>query len=413
MWNTMSTETAVVGRDWERWRAIMTVARLFEQHGVAHLTSDMLKIMSGYQEQKDDLEGTSRIVLVIRALMRLVKLPEADKWTSADVSDMSETRVRVQASQVVDMIKIALQEDSEDEDEGERDEGEVKQKTSRWPNAKAVGIILSKLRLPKDRETSSGRVRHRLISQKEVLQLAIAHHLVHLTNNMSDMSAHVHMSDDTSLADGNEVPPADTLPPHGADGVNGAHGAAGAGKPTMSCPTVGDWVLPLSEQGDITADPAFPLPYLITKIEQHSDGQCYARFLETGKYWPLAQCENTDPPMPPNNAPTTHTPSASGPSGISSRVAQPGSPDGTADHSAENGEGDMTQGLQAGDWVWLCAANGDRRYLAPCQIDTIDCHTDGTPYARFLNMVGEWSLAQCQRADPPAPATPPANTEDF
>ena len=82
MWNTMSTETSVVGRDWERWRAIMTVARLFEQHGVADLTSDMVKIMSGYQEQKDDLEGTSRIVLVIRALMRLLKLPETDKWTS-------------------------------------------------------------------------------------------------------------------------------------------------------------------------------------------------------------------------------------------------------------------------------------------------------------------------------------------
>jgi hypothetical protein len=236
--------------------------------------------------------------------MRLVKLPEADKWTSSDVSDMSETRVSVQASQVVDMIKIALQEDSEDEDEGERDEGEVKQKTSRWPNAQAVGIILSKLRLPKDRETSSGRGRHRLISQKEVLQLAIAHHLVHLTNNMSDMSELVHLSDDTSLADGGDVPPAATPPPHGANGANGVHGAADAGKPTMSCPTVGDWVLPLSAHGDITADPAFPLPYLITTIEQHSDGQFYAQFFETGKYWPLALCEKAEPPMPPNNANT-------------------------------------------------------------------------------------------------------------
>ena len=49
-------------------------------------------------------------------------------------------RVRVQASQVVDMIKIALQEDSEDEGEGAGEEDEVKQKTARWPNAKAVGI---------------------------------------------------------------------------------------------------------------------------------------------------------------------------------------------------------------------------------------------------------------------------------
>ena len=93
MWNTMSAETSVVGRDWERWRAIMTVARLFEQHGVTDLTSDMLKIMSGYQEQHDDFEGTSRIVLVIQALMRIVELPDADKWTSADMSDMSDTRV--------------------------------------------------------------------------------------------------------------------------------------------------------------------------------------------------------------------------------------------------------------------------------------------------------------------------------
>ena len=238
MWNTMSTETAVVGRDWERWRAIITVARLFEQHGVADLTSDMVKIMSGYQEQKDDLEGTSRIVLVIRALMRLVKLPEADKWTRSDVSDMSETRVRVQASQVVDMIKIALQEDSEDEGEGAGEEDEVKQKTARWPNAKAVGILLSKLRLPKDRETSSGRRRHRLISPKEVLQLAIAHHLVHLTNNMSDMSAHVHMSDDTPLADSGDVSPANTSPPHGA---NGATGSPGLPIPCAVCGSTTRW----------------------------------------------------------------------------------------------------------------------------------------------------------------------------
>jgi hypothetical protein len=146
---------------------------------------------------------------------------------------MSETRVRVQASQVVDMIKIALQEDSEEEDEGEGEEGEGKQKTSRWPNAKAVGIILSKLRLPKERATSSRRGRHRLISPKEVLQLAIAHHLVHLTNTMSDMSAHVHMSDDTSLAEGGDVPPADT-PPH-----NRANGATGSPRLPIPCAVCG------------------------------------------------------------------------------------------------------------------------------------------------------------------------------
>ena len=107
MWNNMSAETSVVGRDWERWRAVMTVARLFEHHGVARLMSDMMKIMSTYNEQRDDLEGTSRISYVIQALMRIVGLPDADKWTSADVADMSTVDTHVQASHIVDMVGLS------------------------------------------------------------------------------------------------------------------------------------------------------------------------------------------------------------------------------------------------------------------------------------------------------------------
>jgi hypothetical protein len=61
---------------------------------------------------------------------------------------------------------------------------------------------------------------------------------------------------------------------------------------------VGDWVLPLSVEGVIIPDKEFPPPYLISKIEPGSDGALYAQFVETGKYWPLAQCERTDPPAP-------------------------------------------------------------------------------------------------------------------
>jgi len=57
-------------------------------------------------------------------------------------------------------------------------------------------------------------------------------------------------------------------------------------------------VLPLSEDGVIIPDDGFPPSYLITEIEQHNDGQVFARFLKTGKYWPLAQCERTNPPAP-------------------------------------------------------------------------------------------------------------------
>jgi hypothetical protein len=120
---------------------------------------------------------------------------------------MSTEMVKVQASQIATTIKTLLQEDGEDEDEGAGDEDEGEQKTSRWPNAQAVGIILSRLRLPKDRESTHGRGRHRLISQKEVFQLAIAHHLVHLTNNMSNPSDLVHMSDEKSPGGCGDGPP--------------------------------------------------------------------------------------------------------------------------------------------------------------------------------------------------------------
>jgi uncharacterized protein DUF3854 len=218
MWSTMSTETAVVGRDWERWRAIMTIARLFERHGVAGLTSDMLHIMSAYHDQRDDLEGTSRISLVIQALMRIVGLPDADKWTCSDMSDMSTKAIKVQTSHIVETMQTLLREQSEEPDDAEEEGGEKK---TRWPNSKAVGIILTRLRLPKDRETEKGRSRHRLISQRDVAQLAVAHHVVRVRSNMSevrsnmsDMSEHVHMSDNAStVCDG--TPP----PGLGVDGV--------------------------------------------------------------------------------------------------------------------------------------------------------------------------------------------------
>jgi phage/plasmid-associated DNA primase len=54
--------------------------------------------------------------------------------------------------------------------------------------------------------------------------------------------------------------------------------------------TVGAWVLPLSADGVIIPDSEFSPPYLVSKIEQGSDGVLYAQFVETEKYWPLAQC---------------------------------------------------------------------------------------------------------------------------
>jgi hypothetical protein len=91
----------------------------------------------------------------------------------------------------------------EDQGSDSTEENEV----PKWLNNKSVGIILSKLRLKKSREENAKRSRYREISPKEVAQLVVAHHLVHMSklvvphhlvhlkDNMSKTSGHVHMSD--------------------------------------------------------------------------------------------------------------------------------------------------------------------------------------------------------------------------
>ena len=172
IWLDMSTETKAVGRDWERWRSIMAVARLFERHGVADLEADIRHVMSLYQDQKDELEGISRITFVIKALIKIAQLKESDVWTFPDVSDVSSETLKVSASEVAQTIRTLV---SDDLAEGEQVEEEGAQD---WINSRSVGKVLSKLRLPRARDPGHRRDKFRTISPREIVQLAIAHHVI-------------------------------------------------------------------------------------------------------------------------------------------------------------------------------------------------------------------------------------------
>jgi hypothetical protein len=173
----MSKETSIVGRDWERWRALVAVGRLFERHGVDGLEGDVRAVMAAYHEEKGEIEGMSRVVLVIQALMRVANLKPVDVWTLEDVSDVSPDRCHVTASQVVEALKTILAEDDTRDDEP----GDAQW----YHSTRSVGRILSKLRLKEDRDKSTKRERHRITSAQEILQLALAHHIVHLSGETS------------------------------------------------------------------------------------------------------------------------------------------------------------------------------------------------------------------------------------
>jgi Domain of unknown function (DUF3854) len=185
VWTDMSKETSILGRDWERWRALMAVARLFERHGVEGLEQDIRRVMASYHQQKGGLETQSREMLVIRALMRLAKLKDVDVWTTLDIMDVSSETLKVTASQVAQAVKGLLT---------EADDGTDDEEPSTWVNARSVGRILSKLRLQEERGEPPKRERYRHVVPKDVAQLALAHHLVHLSDETSITSTDVQMS---------------------------------------------------------------------------------------------------------------------------------------------------------------------------------------------------------------------------
>ena len=78
------------------------------------------------------------------------------------------------------------------------------------------------------------------------------------------------------------------------NGVTDQSAENGAGEQSKAI-HAGDWCYLLSADG-VQQNVA---PYLIASLETSPDGQQYARFYETDTGWPLAQCERTNPPLPP------------------------------------------------------------------------------------------------------------------
>jgi hypothetical protein len=154
VWTTMSRETSTLGRDWERWRALMTVARVLEAHGVEGLERDIRHVMTAYHQQKGELEAPSREALVIRALMRVVNLKEVDIWTSMDVMDIKSATLHITSTQIVEKLKELLSDIAGGDDE----------EASTWATALAVGRLLTRPRLKDHRGSPPRRERFRVVT---------------------------------------------------------------------------------------------------------------------------------------------------------------------------------------------------------------------------------------------------------
>jgi hypothetical protein len=70
-WAALDAEDTIVGREYEKWRPILAVARLAEAAGVGGLGGRMRALMHAYQRERADLTTDDETLEVVRGLLRI------------------------------------------------------------------------------------------------------------------------------------------------------------------------------------------------------------------------------------------------------------------------------------------------------------------------------------------------------
>ncbi len=158
VWSELDAEEDMIGREYELWRAVLMVARLFERHGVNGLEARIRSVIAAYQVERSELIDTDRTVLVVRALRDLVLGDTMTLQPLVTLATGEETELA--ASRVVDAIKAAAEADERD---------------AEWATPSRIGRILKRLRIPQGNRT--GTKRSWRLSRDAVIGLARAYGL--------------------------------------------------------------------------------------------------------------------------------------------------------------------------------------------------------------------------------------------
>jgi hypothetical protein len=87
LWHEIGDEQELIGRSFEPWKAVLTVARLMERHGAEKLETRMRTVMNAYQSEKQEFIAADRITFLLRGLLNLMWLTR-DKRDDDDVRDI-------------------------------------------------------------------------------------------------------------------------------------------------------------------------------------------------------------------------------------------------------------------------------------------------------------------------------------
>jgi hypothetical protein len=168
VWAELDNETELIGREFEPWRAIIAVGRLFERHGVGGLEGRIRQLMRSCQEEKADVDNGDRAIQTLRAILyQKVGDKALDVLDITDVLDVfpeGSEEIKVNSSQLTETIKqIAEQEGL----------------NSEWASSRSIVWQLRSLRFDRDRDSSSSkRTRLRVITSERLIKLCQAYGLV-------------------------------------------------------------------------------------------------------------------------------------------------------------------------------------------------------------------------------------------
>jgi hypothetical protein len=212
IWAELDNEVATVGREFEPWRPLLAVARLFERHGVEGLEARVRGVMAAYQAERADLLGADRTVAVVRALLYLAKRPEVgDVRDVQDVRDVRMETCTFETREVCEAIKAMVA--------GEEDDAE-------WASTKRVGRILARLRLAK--VAHHGKARGWAISAAGLLGLGRAYGVLSGIRNSPGAGS------ETNVPNAPDVP---NVPDGASDESSGGE------EGRYPCPGCGGWLL--------------------------------------------------------------------------------------------------------------------------------------------------------------------------
>lgn len=133
--NELNSETELTGRDFERWKPILMVARLLEQQGKVGLEEEIREIMALYfKDEASDITSDEKIPLIVEELEKLF-----------DNKPLSEKEVKFSVSEFTTGLTLRA-----------REAGILPDDKSYSP--KLIGKLLQSLRT-KDERTKKGRYR--------------------------------------------------------------------------------------------------------------------------------------------------------------------------------------------------------------------------------------------------------------